>query len=92
MKTRDPSVDNYLKLYLLPGVIHGNGGYGPSEIDWMEIIRNWVENENPPDRIVVSKFENDKLKMTRPVYPYPRISVYDGSGDPNLESSFIEKK
>ena len=92
VKTRDPSVDNYLKLYLLPGVIHGNGGYGPSEIDWMEIIRNWVENENPPDRIVVSKFENDKLKMTRPVYPYPRISVYDGSGDPNVESSFIEKK
>jgi len=29
--------------------------------------------------------------MSRPVYPYPRIAVYDGFGDPFVESSFIEK-
>ena len=46
----------------------------------------------PPDRIVVSKIENDGIVMTRPVYPYPRTAIYDGVGDPNIESSFVEKK
>jgi len=92
IKETDPSVDNYLKLYLLPGVSHCGGGPGPSDVDWVEIIRNWVENGNPSDRIIVSKIENDEVVMTRPIYPYPRIAVYDGSGDPNIDSSFIENK
>lgn len=92
LKKKDSSADNYMKLYLLPGVNHCGGGHGPSEVDWIEIIRNWVENGNPPNRIVVSKIENDEVVMSRPVYPYPSIAVYGGSGDPSLESSFIEKR
>jgi len=91
VKANDPGIESYMKLYLLPGVQHCGGGVGPSQVDRIALIRDWVENGNPPDRIIVSKTKNDEVIMTRPVYPYPRIAVYDGSGDPNVESSFIEK-
>jgi feruloyl esterase len=92
VRKAEPSVDNFLKLFLLPGVNHCGGGPGPSQVDWIEIIRDWVEKGNAPERIKLSKSENGEVILTRPVYPYPRIAVYDGSGDPNVESSFIEKK
>jgi feruloyl esterase len=90
VKMADPSVDGFLKLFLLPGANHCGGGPGPSTVDWIEIIRDWVENRKTPERIILTKFENDELIMTRPVYPFPGIAVYVGFGDPNVESSYIE--
>ena len=50
--------------------------------------KDWVENGPPPDRIVLSRMQNGSMTMTRPVFPYPRKAVYDGVGDPNVETSF----
>lgn len=88
VKESDSEVDNYLRLYLLPGVLHCGGGPGPDEADWLHIIQDWVENGEAPGRVVVSKKEKGKIVMSRPVYPYPRNAVYKGEGDPNIESSF----
>lgn len=83
-----PDADDFTKLYLLPGVLHCGGGPGPSGVDWLTIIRNWVENGAAPDRIVTNREKNGKVVLSRPVFPYPRKAVYDGQGDPNLETSF----
>jgi hypothetical protein len=39
----------------------------------------------------MSKKENEKVVMTRPVFPYPKVAVYSGKGDTNLETSFVGK-
>jgi feruloyl esterase len=91
VKRVDPQLNDFMKLYLLPGVLHCGGGPGPGEADWLKIVREWVENEQPPERVVVSKFDDGALKMTRPVFPYPSIAQYDGKGDPNLETSYLKK-
>lgn len=88
VKCNDPDVNNYLRLFLLPGVLHCGDGPGPSNVDWIELVRNWVENGTAPDRVVLSKMEDEKVIMTRPVFPYPKKAIYDGKGDPNMESSF----
>lgn len=54
------------------------------------MIRDWVENGKVPEKIIASKNIRGNL-MTRPVYPYPQEVVYDGTGDPNSESSFLLK-
>lgn len=91
VKADDPGIDEYMRLYLLPGVIHCGGGDGPSQVDWILLIRDWVENGNPPGRIVLSKSLGGNRFMTRPVYPYPDEAVYDGNGDPAVESSFVRR-
>lgn len=87
--SKDPDVKSYLRLFLLPGVLHCGGGPGPSSVDWIELIQNWVEKGIAPDRVILSKREDGKVIMTRPVFPYPEKALYDGKGDPNNESSFI---
>lgn len=84
----DPAIGDYVRLFLLPGVLHCSSGPGPDKADWIGLLRDWVENNKAPERVIMSKVRNGKIEMTRPVFPYPRKAIYDGSGDPHLESSF----
>ena len=88
VKANNPDISDFMRLYLLPGVLHCGGGKGPSQVDWIALIRDWVENGKPPERIVASKSVNGKDIMTRPLFPYPAEAVYDGKGDPDKEASF----
>ncbi len=85
---KDKDLPDYIRLFLLPGVLHCSGGTGPSDIDWVKQIRDWVENGKSPDSLLFTKKENGKPTMTRPVFAYPKTVVYKGSGDPNSEKSF----
>ncbi len=91
-KKADPQLADYIRLFLLPGVLHCGGGAGPSQTDWLGLVRDWVEKGHAPESVVVSKTENEEVVMSRPIFPYPKVAVYDKKGDPNKADSFIEKK
>lgn len=91
VQKQDPNLQNYLRLYLLPGVLHCGGGPGPSQTDWLQLVQGWVENGQAPEKVVLSKRRKGQATLTRPVFPYPDIAVYDGKGDPTRESSFKRK-
>ncbi len=85
----DPSFSDYTRLYLLPGVLHCRGGPGPSEVNWLDAIRRWVEDDVRPDRLVAQKLDqNGSVSMSRPACPYPQVPTYRGDGDPSSEASF----
>jgi feruloyl esterase len=92
VEQKDKNIQSHIRLFLLPGVLHCVGGPGPDDVDWIKLIRDWVENDKAPERIVLSKKEKGKIIMTRPVFPYPKVAVYSGKGDTNLEKNFIEKQ
>ncbi len=85
---KDPVISDYVRLFMLPGVLHCSKGPGPDKANWIGLLRDWVENGNAPNRVIMSKVRDGEVMMTRPVFPYPRNAVYDMKGDPNLESSF----
>lgn len=85
---KDKDLQSYIRLFLLPGVLHCGGGTGPDDIDWVKLIRDWTESDKAPERIVLSKLEKGKPVMTRPVYPYPKVTVYNGKGEPTDEKNF----
>lgn len=88
VEKRDKGVQSYLRLFMLPGVGHCNGGPGPDQVDWLQLIRDWVEKDRAPTRVVMSKTVRGKTVMTRPVFPYPKMAVYRGKGNTNAEASF----
>jgi feruloyl esterase len=89
LEAGDPTVRDYAKLYMLPGVLHCAGGPGPDKVDWVEAIQAWVEEGRAPERLLASKRDSaGTVTLTRPVCPYPQEAVYDGVGDPSLQSSF----
>ncbi|HEX5170197.1 MAG TPA: tannase/feruloyl esterase family alpha/beta hydrolase [Cyclobacteriaceae bacterium] len=88
---RDRDIQSYIRLFLLPGVLHCGGGTGCDNVDWVGLIRDWVENNKAPERIISSKITQGKTVATKPIYPYPKITVYGGSGDPSQEKSYKVK-
>ena len=69
VQAHDPSAGDYCRLFMVPGCLHCGGGPGPANVDWLSVIVDWVEHGKAPDRLIVSKSENGKNVMTRPLYP-----------------------
>ncbi len=88
---QDSTLSEAVRLFLLPGVLHCGGGPGPSGNNWIRLIQDWVERDTEPERVVVTKKAPGKVLLSRPVFPYPARAVYDGVGDPSVESSFLRK-
>ncbi len=92
VKQRTPAADDFTRLYMLPGVLHCNGGPGPDRVDWITAIVDWVEQSKSPERLVSKKNGADGQPIrTRPLCPYPQRAVYSGSGSTDDEQRFVCK-
>jgi feruloyl esterase len=84
-----PTVDRFAKLYLFPGMAHCGGGEGPNTFDILTPVMAWVESGATPSRIVAANVVNGSVTRTRPVYPYPTVARYDGTGSINDAANFV---
>ncbi len=98
------STDNFMRLYMVPGMQHCIGGPGATSFgqfgrlgnpqdDVRAALEQWVEKGTAPSVIVATKFVDDSdpskgIKMTRPLCPYPQSARYKGTGDKNNAGSF----
>jgi hypothetical protein len=89
---KDKDLPSYLVLYLLPGVLHCVGGPGCDNVDWVGAIQAWVEDNKAPERVITSKLAQGKVIATKPLYPYPKVTVYSGSGDASQEKNYKVKQ
>jgi pimeloyl-ACP methyl ester carboxylesterase len=83
-----PAVTDFSRLFLIAGMSHCQGGAATDSWDGLAAIVDWVENDRAPERIVASG-TTVYPERTRPLCPYPAYARYDGSGDPESESSFV---
>jgi feruloyl esterase len=81
-KTSGPITDFY-RLFMVPGMGHCGGGYGPNRFDALAALEGWVEKGVAPEQIM-----GTGNNMTRPLCAYPNVARYKGSGDPNDASNF----
>jgi feruloyl esterase len=87
-------VNDFFRLYMLPGMAHCGGGPGPSKFDALSAVRAWVENGAPPQSLIAETMTIPQLsaaevpKMSRPICPYPAVARWKGSGDTNAAESF----
>ena len=81
-------VDRFAKLYLFPGVAHCGGGEGPDTVDLLTPLMAWVEGGTPAAEVVASKVVNGSVKRTRPVFPFPTVARYIGSGSIDDAANF----
>lgn len=81
----------FMRMFLLPGMFHCFGGYGPDRFDAMTPLIDWVELGRAPDAIVAGKTERrdgGKLLRTRPICAYPAVARYNGNGSIEDAASF----
>ena len=70
-------VADFFRLFLGPGMHHCGGGPGLSAFDALTALESWVEEGNTPKAIVAINATADR---TRPLCPYPKVAIYNGSG------------
>ncbi len=83
--------DDWMKLYMVPGMMHCAGGEGPDQFNKMGVIERWRESGAAPKEIVASHVSGGAVDRTRPLCPYPQIAVYKGTGSNNDASNFACK-
>ena len=91
VKARDPTLDAYVKMFLMPGVLHCGAGPGPDNADWAAAIDAWVESGKAPERIIAQKGSGANVSRTRPLCAYPQHAVYNGSGSTDRAENFTCK-
>ena len=84
-----PDQDDWLRLFMMPGMGHCRGGIGPDQADFLGAVEAWVEEGVVPDRITASRTRAGETDMTRPLCPYPAVAVWDGEGDADDAGSFV---
>jgi len=81
--TRTPNT--FARFYLFPGMGHCGGGLGPNTFDLLTPLMAWVETRTAPNALVAN---NPSTGVSRPVYPYPTVARYIGSGSTNDAANF----
>jgi feruloyl esterase len=97
------SAEDFVRLYLAPGMQHCGGGPGPNAFGQAQLegdpqhnitkaLERWVENREAPQQIIATKFQADNpagaAVRTRPLCPYPQVAKYNGSGSTDEAANF----
>lgn len=84
--SRRGAVEDWARLFLVPGMTHCAGGPATDQFDMLAAIVAWVEQGQAPERIVA---RGDTFPgQSRPLCPYPNVARYAG-GDTHRAESFV---
>ncbi|MBI07920.1 MAG: tannase/feruloyl esterase family alpha/beta hydrolase [Rhodospirillaceae bacterium] len=86
--TKLASVQDFYRLFMVPGMGHCRGGPGPDSFDALSALERWVEQDEAPAQIIASKLRDGEVVQSRPLCPYPQVARWDGSGDTDNAASF----
>jgi feruloyl esterase len=82
------STTDFFRLFMIPGMFHGNGGIGNPSVDAFDALRAWVETDTPPDRLAISYHEDGEVVRTRPACPYPQVARPTGTDSTDVAAGF----
>ena len=89
MKENGPATRDFFRFFLMPGVFHCGSGVGPDQVDWLQVLLNWTERSQTPERLVAAKRVESKTVRTRPLCAYPLHAKYKGAGSIDEEGNFV---
>jgi feruloyl esterase len=82
------TTQKFARLFMVPTVYHCGGGYASAAVpDMILPMVDWVETGAAPSSLT-AQYTVGTTSLSRPVYPYPDIPRYNGSGDPNDAGNF----
>ena len=82
---KDATAKNDVRLFMLPGVLHCQGGPGPDRVDTLDILDKWAHGGAAPDDVTASFATGGGA---RKVCAYPKATKYAGAGDGRTPSQF----
>lgn len=81
-------VEDFFRLFMVPGMSHCAGGVGPDQMDAVSAIIDWVEKDKQPDTLIAKKIVGGETVRERPLCPYPQVAKYKGRGSIDEAKNF----
>jgi feruloyl esterase len=84
------SPDDWMRLFLMPGVAHCGGGVGPDQADFLGAMERWREQGVAPGQVTASRNtgRSGLTPMSRPLCPFPQVARYKGTGSTDEAGNF----
>lgn len=97
-----PAVEDFYRLFMVPGMAHCTGGIGPGEFgnglsighgpedDVVAALDRWVEEGIAPQRLIGHGPAGiaPARTISQPLCPYPSVAQYLGQGNPDAAASY----
>jgi feruloyl esterase len=90
--------DEWMRLFLMPGVGHCGGGVGPDQADFLGALERWRGQGVAPGQIIATRPAvpppspegpgGPGPSMSRPLCPHPQVARYTGSGSTDEARNF----
>ena len=82
--------DDWMRVFLMPGVGHCGGGVGPDQADFLGALERWREQGVAPGQIIATRpaGRGGASPMSRPLCPHPQVARYNGSGSTDEAKNF----
>jgi feruloyl esterase len=85
----EAQAQEFVRLFMVPGMLHCGGGPGPNSFDMLSALESWVEQKQAPERVVASHATNGVVDRTRPLCVYPKVAVHTGRGSTDEAANFV---
>jgi len=96
------SLDDNVRLFMVPGMYHCRAGPGADVFggsaqwpvsseprrDVLWSLIDWVEKDAAPNEIVATRLEDEHVRFTRKICPFPQSARYDRRGPPDSAGSY----
>ena len=69
------SVDDFYRLFMVPGMLHCQGGAAPDQVDWLGALEAWVEHGKPPNRLDAKDSQGNRQTLQ----PFEAMNRASGS-------------
>ncbi|MCO1597524.1 tannase/feruloyl esterase family alpha/beta hydrolase [Micromonospora sp. RHAY321] len=84
------ATQQWLRTYVIPSKYHAwTGGSRLTEFETFNALVDWVERGRAPVGIVATGTNPEGGPRARPVYPYPLVARYDGTGSVDEARNFV---
>lgn len=87
-KTGSRAASQGMRLFMLPGVGHCEGGPGADRFDKVGAAARWLESGVAPSSIEASHVTDGVVDRTRPLCTHGSVARWDGRGDQAVASSY----
>ena len=77
-----------VELFMIPGMLHCQGGPGTDTFDKTAVLDSWVTTGKAPDQIVASHLTDGKVDRTRPLCVFPKVAKWNGTGSTDDAANF----
>src|SRR5207247_284880 len=87
-KTDLPASQDFIRLFMVPGMLHCTGGPGTDRFDALATLERWVEHGEAPETIEASHVDNGNVTRTHPLCAYQNVAVHHVHGSTAHANNF----